>query len=309
MDLKQLEYFVRVAGTGSFTRASARLGVDQPALSKQVRRLEIELKQPLFERHGRGVELTLGGALVLRHAQKILDEVAELHEALDASRKEVHGSVVIATAATTRPALTGFIGAFRARFPQAALEILEARSRLINEWLLEGRIDMGILLDAVPARGVETIPLIDQALYLVSRAGTAPASAPVPFKSLAKLPLILPNQMNSIRTLVEGEAARLGMKLRVVLQVEGGPLILDLVQQGHGHAILPASSVSMRNLAGKLQLNEIVQPSLARGVSLAIAAHRRTTRLARETRKLLEQHLGEGVPARPQAQRARGRVA
>ena len=50
------------------------------------------------------------------------------------------------------------------------------------------------------------------------------------------------------------------MKLRVVLQVEGGPLILDLVQQGHGHAILPASSVSMRNLAGKLQLNEIVQP-------------------------------------------------
>ena len=64
----------------------------------------------------------------------------------------------------------------------------------------------------------------------------------------------------------------------------------------------------MRNLAGKLQLNEIVQPSLTRGVALAIAAHRRTTRLAREARNLLEQHLGEGVPARPQAQRARGRT-
>jgi DNA-binding transcriptional LysR family regulator len=58
MDLKQLEYFRHVAELGSFTRAASFLSVVQPALSRQVRQLEIELGQSLFERNGRGVVLT-----------------------------------------------------------------------------------------------------------------------------------------------------------------------------------------------------------------------------------------------------------
>src|SRR5213082_2706555 len=54
MDLKQLEYFVRVAELGSFTRAAAELDVAQPALSRQVRLLEVELRQALLLRNGRG---------------------------------------------------------------------------------------------------------------------------------------------------------------------------------------------------------------------------------------------------------------
>src|SRR5262245_12037989 len=169
MDLKQLEYFVGVAKTGSYTRASSRLGVDQPALSKQVRRLEVELRQTLFERHGRGVALTEGGKLVLRHAGKVLDAVTELRDAVDASRKDVYGKVAIATPATTRKALTDFISAFKAHFPKAVLQILEARSSLIYEWLMEGRVDIGILHDVGSARGIQTTPVLDQPLYLISR--------------------------------------------------------------------------------------------------------------------------------------------
>jgi hypothetical protein len=61
MDLKQLEYFVHVAELGSFTRAAAYLQVAQPALSRQVRSLEVELRQPLLDRNGRGVTLTEAG--------------------------------------------------------------------------------------------------------------------------------------------------------------------------------------------------------------------------------------------------------
>ncbi|MFN8899602.1 MAG: LysR family transcriptional regulator, partial [Pseudomonadota bacterium] len=57
MDLKQIEYFVQVAELGSFTRAAGVLRVAQPALSRQVRSLEVELRQNLFERNGRGVTL------------------------------------------------------------------------------------------------------------------------------------------------------------------------------------------------------------------------------------------------------------
>ena len=61
MDLKQLEYFVRVAELGSFTRAAIELDVAQPALSRQVRLLEVELRQNLLVRNGRGAVPTEAG--------------------------------------------------------------------------------------------------------------------------------------------------------------------------------------------------------------------------------------------------------
>jgi LysR family nitrogen assimilation transcriptional regulator len=72
MDLEQLEYFVRVADLKSFTRASIDIDVAQPALSRQVRQLEVELRQNLLVRNGRGVTLTEAGEIFLEHARGIL---------------------------------------------------------------------------------------------------------------------------------------------------------------------------------------------------------------------------------------------
>ena len=77
MDLKQLEYFVRVAELGSFTRASSVLDIAQPALSRQVRLLEVELRQNLLLRNGRGVTTTEAGKLLLEHGRGILHQVAD----------------------------------------------------------------------------------------------------------------------------------------------------------------------------------------------------------------------------------------
>src|SRR5687768_10888985 len=75
MDLKQLDYFVHVAELGSFTRAASVLRVAQPALSRQVRALEVELRQTVLERNGRGVTLTQAGTRLLGHARGILQQV------------------------------------------------------------------------------------------------------------------------------------------------------------------------------------------------------------------------------------------
>ena len=71
MDLRQLEYFVRVAELGSFTRAAIALDIAQPALSRQVRLLEVELRQNLLVRNGRGAAPTEAGKLLLEHARGI----------------------------------------------------------------------------------------------------------------------------------------------------------------------------------------------------------------------------------------------
>ena len=72
MDLKQLEYYVHVAELGSFTRAANVLNVAQPALSRQIRLLEVELRQNLLVRNGRGVTTTEAGKLLLEHGRGIL---------------------------------------------------------------------------------------------------------------------------------------------------------------------------------------------------------------------------------------------
>jgi len=75
MDLKQLEYFTRVAELGSFTQASHALDIAQPALSRQVRLLEVELRQNLLNRNGRGVTTTEAGKLLLDHCRGILHQI------------------------------------------------------------------------------------------------------------------------------------------------------------------------------------------------------------------------------------------
>src|SRR5258708_22945546 len=76
MNLKQLEYFVQVAELGSFSKAAAVLDIAQPALSRQVRGLETELRQQLFLRNGRGVALTDAGKRLFDHRVAILQPVA-----------------------------------------------------------------------------------------------------------------------------------------------------------------------------------------------------------------------------------------
>ena len=97
MDLKQIEYFVRVAELGSFTRASVVLDIAQPALSRQVRLLEVELRQNLLVRNGRGATPTEAGKLLLEHGRGILHhrspgkatQLGHAHKVFDLL--EVHG--------------------------------------------------------------------------------------------------------------------------------------------------------------------------------------------------------------------------
>ena len=95
MDLKQLEYFVRVAELGSFTRAAIALDVAQPALSRQVRLLEVELRQNLLVRNGRGATPTEAGKLLLAHGRGILHQVERAREELGRVRGALAGRVAI----------------------------------------------------------------------------------------------------------------------------------------------------------------------------------------------------------------------
>jgi LysR family transcriptional regulator, nitrogen assimilation regulatory protein len=289
VNLNQLETFVHVAEHGSFSKAALVLGVAQPALSRQVRALEVELREPLFLRHGRGVQLTETGRRLLDHCRGILHLVAQAKEDLAAHRDEPVGHIAIAMPPTlARHHTLPLIRAFRKEMPKARLAIIEGFSAHITEWLASGRADLGLVYNPEPLPSLEIRPLRDERLCLVSPAQEAPAG-PVTLRQLSKYPLVMPERGHSFRKRMESAAAMAGAQLRVEWEVSSVPAILDLVSAGIGHAALAEDAIRPFQHLKRLAVTPFVQPEIKITLCLVTPAQRRATPLRQRTAGLLVQ--------------------
>ena len=292
MDLRQLSYFVRVAEVGSFTRAAALLGVAQPALSRQVRQLEVELRQPLLTRNGRGAAPTEAGRRLLEHARGILSQVERAREDLEDMRGAPVGRATVgAPPSVSRNLTSTLVAQFKRRYPKATLGIVEGMSTHVLEWLVSGRIDVGVVYNPVPSPLIDTRPLATEPLYLIGRApsgnGRERIGKPVPLRELPAYGLIVPSQPHAVRMFVETQLAIAGGRLNVALEVDGVPSILELVAAGHGHAVLTMNALRRSPLRQALLPHPIVRPDLAIALMLATPAQRPLTPLAREVARLV----------------------
>lgn len=248
MDLRQLEYFVRVAELGSFSRAALALDVAQPALSRQVRQLEVELRQNLLQRHGRGALPTEAGQVLLEHARGILHQVDRARDELARLRGGLTGHVTLGLPPSVARALAvPLVRAFAAQLPEAKLSITEALSASMHEQVASGRLDIAALYNARPVPGLEVEPLANDQLLLVQGARLAPATPvtmPATLQEIAQLPLVIPSRPNAIRMHIEHQLAAAGLQPHVVLEIDGVATILQLVAGGAGCAILSRHAVA-----------------------------------------------------------------
>jgi LysR family transcriptional regulator, nitrogen assimilation regulatory protein len=302
MDLRQLEYFVRVAELGSFTRAAQQLRVAQPALSRQVRLLEVELRQNLLTRNGRGALPTDAGSLMLDHARGILHQVARAREDLGRVRGGLAGRVAVGMpTSVARVLAVPLTREFRKRLPEATISISEGLSVAMQEALVNGRLDIALLYNTLPTPEVELTALLDEALYLVKplaasskaqRSATSAKKTALPKVALvdiAPLPLVIPTRPNAIRNLVETRLGDLGLRPSIALEIDGVSAILELVADGAGCAVLPQSAVlSNAHSAMSMQRFEIAQvDGLMSRLSLATSAQRPSTLTQRSMLELI----------------------
>ena len=292
MDLKQLEYFVRVAELGSFTRASIALDIAQPALSRQVRLLEVELRQNLLVRNGRGATPTEAGKLLLEHARGILHQVDRAREELGRVRGALAGRVAIGLPPSLARVLTvPLTRAFRQQMPDAQLSISEGLSVTMQEWLVNGRLDIAVLYNAQPATGIEATPLVDEDLMLVQPRPPGlpedPPPPPITLQEVARLPLVIPSRPNAIRMHVESEMAAIGCRPTIALEIDGVAAILDLVADGAGHAILSRNAVASSVKPSAFAVRAIGQPPLRTRLSLATSSARPATLTQQATMELV----------------------
>jgi LysR family transcriptional regulator, nitrogen assimilation regulatory protein len=277
MDLKQLEYFVHVAEMGSFTRASAFLQVAQPALSRQVRTLEVELRQPLLDRNGRGVTLTEAGKRLLAHARGILQQVQRARDDLEDQRGAATGRLAIALPPSVSRTLTApLVQAFREQLPRANLSVVEGLSTYALEWLVQGRVDGAVVYNVTPSPAIDLQPLLHEPLYLVSArpARGARIGKPVTLRDVAERELVIPSRPHSMRMLLEAALAAESRRARVALEIESIPAILDLVRQGGCHAVLAENAIRSSGQPESFQLRPIGPPALVATLWLATSAQR-----------------------------------
>jgi LysR family nitrogen assimilation transcriptional regulator len=298
MHLRQLESFVRVAELGSFSQAARVLDIAQPALSRQVRQLETDLRETLLLRNGRGVTLTPAGRRLFDHGVRILQQVAQARADLGAQRDAPVGQVTIGLPPSIGRRLTQpLIEGFRAQLPRARVTIVEALSATIAEWIASGRADLGLVYNPEPSAALEITPLLREPMGLVRPLPRGRKALPftVALADLARYPLILPERTQSLRRLLESQALLAGVPLDIACEVSSIPAIIDLVCAGMGHAVLNASAVAASGRAGELVVQRIVAPELPSVLCLAQSATKPPTPLTREARTLLT-GLVQGLP-------------
>lgn len=245
MELHQLRYLVLLSEELSFTRAAARGNVAQPALSRQIQKLEDELGVPLVDRTSRRVTLTPTGADVVERARRILEEVDATRAAVDGVATLLRGRLTLGMTLTPGPFdVAAALAAFHAQHPEVELVLKEDLSLALADRLRRDELDLAII-SAIPERaraGLELRPLSSEPLLVV-----LPRDHRLAHRTWLRLTDLAGERLVSfppgatIRETFTAAARAAGFTPTIALESNETTRILALVARGLGITILPTS--------------------------------------------------------------------
>lgn len=272
-DLHKWRAFIAIGELGSLTRAALYLDSNQSLLSRQVNALERECGARLFNRTGRGVELSEVGQRIFPQVRALLTDAQRLEADIRGEAREPAGRVTLGSLPSIGPALIGKLFArIHNRFSGVHLKILEGSSGQVEEWLADSRVDIAILY-----RYGNSLPEQEQSLatvdsYLIGAQGdTLTAQREIAFSALQDLPFILPGVPNGLRTALDALARQHHFALAPVIEADSLPLQKSLVANERLYTVLPIHAVWHEVNEGLLQASRITDPTCQRTVSMAIA--------------------------------------
>ncbi|MFJ5612129.1 LysR family transcriptional regulator [Streptomyces sp. NPDC093221] len=274
MELRQLEYFVTVADEAGFTRAATALHVAQPGISAQVRQLERELGQPLFDRSGRTVRLTEAGRAVLPYARAALDAVAGARLAAQELTGLVRGRVAIGTVTSLGADMDvpGMLAGFHDAYPGVEITLGEDTSDRLLAGLRAGRYDLAFAgIAGEPPEGIGTQTVIDDALVAAVAPGDPLAGRrAMPVKALDGRPLIVLPTGTGLRAAVDTACAAAGFTPRIAFEAGNPEVLAALAERGLGVALLPAGLAASRP---GLRVLPLTRPAVRSRLALAWREH------------------------------------
>ncbi|QCP49532.1 LysR family transcriptional regulator [Trinickia violacea] len=291
----QLITFAAVAEHLNISRAAVALHLSQPAVSGQLRQLQEEFGEPLYQRDGRGIRLTPSGAQLAEYAQRLRDTYRQAHAYRDALRGLERGTLRVGASTTLASYLLPYlIAEFQRRFPEIAIQTAGGNTADIVHSL--GSLDIAMIegpvgADLPPGTGVhpwredEIVAIVPREHPLAQResarseAAEAGASAlSATFDELAAYPLVLREEGSGVRQLVERAFSRHGLPMRVALEVAGVEGVKEAVRAGMGIGFV--SAMSMRHEDNALSRVSLGPAPLTRRFSILMPHENAPSRVA-----------------------------
>jgi LysR family nitrogen assimilation transcriptional regulator len=273
METRRLQAFIQMIDAGSLTRAAQLLGIAQPALSQQVAMMEADFGVQLLVRSRKGVTPTPAGRALYRHAQTILRQLDQAHDEVARSIDELTGTVRIGLPLTAAAILSiPLLRAVHARHPNVSLYLVDGMpGNLLNEFTMNGRIDIGLLPGNISAAHVNVRPLLSERLALVCSAQSALGSSrePIQVRDLDGLPLVLPEETNRVRQVVDAGFASVGIEPNVVSEMNSVYSLCSAAAANLGAAIVPMAGAQIAN--SHLVVRLLVDPEIERPIHLGIS--------------------------------------
>jgi LysR family hydrogen peroxide-inducible transcriptional activator len=259
MDIGQLRYFMKIVENRSFTRAAQACSVSQPALSQQISKLEKELGQALFERHGRQVRMTRAGQVLRVQADKILRLVDDTkRQIMDDGQ---HGQICISSIPTIAPyLLPRILVEVGSQFPKAVINIHEDTSAKLVERCLEGEVDIGLLSLPTATKSLTVEPLFAEELVLVLPVNHRLVDkAKICLRDLSHESFVLLGCTHCLVEVIETYCHSRNFRPVATSRIEQLDTVKSLVAQGYGISFIPKMAVEperrsdlvYRSLAGE----------------------------------------------------------
>ncbi|MCC3649937.1 LysR family transcriptional regulator [Streptomyces sp. S07_1.15] len=248
MELRQLAYFVAVAEERNFTRAAERLHVAQPGVSAQIRRLERELGQELFDRSGRTVRLTAAGAAVLPHARTALAAADGARSAVEELTGLLRGTVAIGSVTSHKVDLPGLLADFHRDHPAVEITLTEETTDRLVDGVRTGRLDAAVISvgETVP-EGLASVVVDDQPIVAAVAPGHELAvRTRLPLAALRGHALISLPGGTGLRARLDEACAAAGFTPRIAFEAGDPGVLAELAARGLGVAILPAVVAAAR---------------------------------------------------------------
>jgi molybdate transport repressor ModE-like protein len=294
MDLVDLDLFARIAEAGSITHGARRAHLALPSASARVANMERAMGTALLERDRRGVTLTPAGALLLRHARTILEDVERMQGDLSRYADGLGATVrVLANTASIAGFLADELSAFLADEPTVSLDLHERPSHVIVRAVAEGRADIGVVADTVALGELEHAAVRDDRLVLVAPPGHPLTTVgAVSFSQCLDEPFVGLAEGSALWEHLEGRAHPLGQRPRYRIRLPTLELVCRYVAAGIGVSVLPERAVERWATAYPVATVELSDDWAHRRLTIC---HNRAAKLSGPAQRLLARLVASGA--------------
>jgi len=256
MEIHQLRYFVAVAEEGSFSRAAAKVRVAQPSLSQQIRKLEAEVGQPLFDRLPRSVVLTEAGRCLLDYARQILASIGDARRCVDELKGKIAGDVAVGAIPTIAPyVLPELVVTFQQHYPDVTLHIVEDVTAGIVRRIEAGELDVALASTCQKSPSLRIEPVgAEPLLALVPEAHPLARQSVITFDDLKSQRFLLLHEMHCLSQQVHHQLESRRLHPEIALAGSQLSTIANMVAAGIGVSIVPQMMVRHHATPGCITL-------------------------------------------------------